>query len=160
MGPLQTIPRGGKAWGAKPLLRPDRYKRNGTLYWFSAFCPSTGKAIGKGFPNRATSSCEQFFLKQLIRRWPHGTIHLIMDNLNTHGKALKSLPAKDRRRIRPYYTPFNSSWLNLVESYFATLQRTALHNTDYKTTAQINSGLQNGMRYLNKNPKAYKWKKV
>jgi transposase len=160
MGPLQTIPRGGRAWGAKSQLRPDRYKRNGTLYWFAAFCPTTGRAIGRGYPSRATSSCEHFFLRHLVEHWPQGTLHLIMDNLNTHAKALRALPYKQRRRIRVYWTPFNSSWLNLVESYFATLQRTALHNTDYKTTAEINTGLRKGARYLNRNPKAYKWKKT
>jgi hypothetical protein len=51
-----------------------------------------------------------------------------MDNLATHQKALRELPRKLRRRISVYWTPVNSSWLNLIESYFATLQRTALHN--------------------------------
>ena len=76
-----------------------------------------------------------------------------MDNLSAHKKALRELPARVRRRIYPYYTPTNSSWLNLVESYFATLQRTALHNTDYKTPEQIEQGLHRGMLYLNENPR-------
>jgi len=42
MGPLQTIPRGGKAWASKAVRRPDRYRRAGTLQWFGAFCPTTG----------------------------------------------------------------------------------------------------------------------
>lgn len=160
MGPLQTIPRGGKAWGKRAWLRPDRYRRNGTLQWFCAFSPHTGVAVGKGFPDKSAKSCTAFWLEHMLPFWPRGAIHLVMDNLSAHKKALRELPARIKRRIRPYYTPTNSSWLNLIESYFATLERTALHNTDYKTPGEIEQGLYRGMVYLNENPRAYKWKKV
>lgn len=160
MGPLQTIPRGGKAWGKRAKLRPDRYKRNGTLQWFSAFSPHTGLAVGKGFPSKSSQCCTAFWLEHMLPFWPRGGIHLVMDNLSAHKKALRELPARVRRRIKVYYTPTNSSWLNLIESYFATLQRTALHNTDYRTPDEIEHGLQRGTQYLNENPRIYKWKKI
>jgi hypothetical protein len=53
----------------------------------------------------------------------------------------------------------NSSWLNSIESYSATLQRTALHNPDYKTPEEINQALHRGLLYLNETPRAYKGKK-
>ena len=160
MGPLQTIPRGGKAWGRQANLRPDRYKRNGTLLWFCAFNPNTGRAVGKGFPTKSAECCRAFWLKYMIPSWPRGGIHLVMDNLSSHKKAFRELPARIRRRIHVYWTPTNSSWLNLVESYFATLQRTALHNTHYRTVQEIEQGLHRGTEYLNENPRVYKWKKV
>lgn len=83
-----------------------------------------------------------------------------MDNLSTHQKALRNLPAKLRRRIKVYWTPVNSSWLNLIESYFATLKQTALQNTNFKTPEEIERGLLQGMEYLNENPRSYEWKKV
>ena len=83
-----------------------------------------------------------------------------MDNLSAHKKALRELPSRVRRRIHVYWTPTNSSWLNLVESYFATLQRTALHNTYYKSPEEIEQGLIKGVGYLNENPRPYKWKKI
>jgi len=110
MGPLQTIPRGGKAWASKAVRRPDRYRRAGTLQWFGAFCPTTG--------------------------------------LSTHPKALGQLPYRLRRRLRVYWLPTNSSWLNLIESHFSVLKRTALDNTDYRTTDEIDEGLLAGLRYL------------
>ncbi len=160
MGPLQTIPRGGQAWGKRPHLRPDRYKRNGTLQWLCAFSPHTGQAIGKGYAARDAQACKQFWEEYTLSFWPRGTIHLVMDNLSAHKKALRELPSRIRRRLRVYWTPTNSSWLNLVESYFATLQRTALHNTDYKTPDEIEQALLGGVEYLNANPRPYKWKKV
>jgi transposase len=96
----------------------------------------------------------------LLPSWPRGRIHLIMDNLQAHKKALRELPARIRRRIQVYWTPTNSSWLNLVESYFATLQRTALHNTDLRTSDEIEQSLYRATDYLNENPRAYVWKKI
>jgi hypothetical protein len=144
MGPLQTIPRGGKAWGRSAKHRPERYKRNGTLQWFCAFSPHTGIAVGEGSPTKSAECCSTFWLDHMLPSWPKGGIHLVMDNLSAHKKALRQLPARIRRRIHVYWTPTNSSWLNLVESCFATLQRTALHNADYKTPQEIEQGLHRG----------------
>ena len=160
MGPLQTIPRGGQAWGKRPYLRPDRYKRNGTLQWLCAFSPHTGQAVGKGYRSRDAETCKRFWEEHMLSSWPKGTIHLVMDNLSAHKKALRELPSRIRRRLRVYWTPTNSSWLNLAESYFATLQRTALHNTHCKTPDEIEQALLDGVEYLNENPRPYKWKKT
>jgi hypothetical protein len=88
MGPLQTIPRGDKAWGRRANLRSDRYRRNGTLQWFCAFNPNTGIAVGKGFPTKSAECCRVFWLEHMLSSWPRGGIHLVMDNLSAHKKAL------------------------------------------------------------------------
>jgi transposase len=159
-GPLQTIPRGGQAWGKKPARRPDRYCRNGTLQWFGAFCPTSGQSVGQGSSNKNADSCKRFWEGKMLPFWSKGSIHLIMDNLSAHKKALRILPYKLRRRIKVYWLPTNSSWLNLIESYFATLQTTGLDNTNYKNPEEIDRGLQKGVQYLNLNPKPYIWKKI
>ena len=160
MGPLQTIPRGGRSWGKRAAGRSDRYRRNGTLQWLCGFSPHSGKAIGKGYLTKPAETVRAFWEDYLLPYWPNGRIHLVMDNLNTHKKALRELPATIRRRVRVYWTPVNSSWLNLIESYFATLGRTALHNTDHKTVEEIEESLLRAVHYLNEHPKPYKWKKI
>jgi transposase len=160
MGPLQTIPRGGKGWGRHAHRRPDRYRRNGTLQWFGAFCPTTGLSVGKGLSSKSADDCRTFWEDYLLPFWPQGSIHLVLDNLSAHAKALRELPSRLRRRLRLYWLPTNSSWLNRIESYFATLKQTALDNTDYHTPAEIEAGLLAGVRYLNENPTVYHWTKL
>jgi len=160
MGPLQTIPRGGKAWGREARRRSDRYRRAGTLQWFGAFCPTTGLAVGKGFERKRAEDCLAFLEQYVFAFWPSGSIHLVLDNLSTHPKALNELPHRLRRRLRVYWLPTNSSWLNLIESHFSVLKRTALDNTDYRTPDEIDEGLLAGLRYLNANPTAYNWTQI
>jgi len=160
MGPLQTIPRGGKAWGERAQRRPDRYRRNGTLQWFGAFCPTTGLAVGKGFAHRAAHDCRMFWEQHMFPFWPKGSIHLVLDNLSTHAKALRELPWRLRRRLRLYWLPTNSSWLNLIEPHFGVLKRTALDNSDYGTPDEIDQALLAGVRYLNAHPTTYRWSKI
>jgi len=160
MGPLQTIPRGGKGWGRKPQRRSDRYRRAGTLQWFGAFCPTTGLAVGKGFARKRAEDCRVFFEQYLFPFWPWGSIHLVLDNLSTHPRAIRELPYRLRRRLRIYWLPTNSSWLNLIESHFSVLKRTALDNTDYRTPDEIDEGLLAGLRYLNASPTPYTWTKI
>ena len=157
LGPLQTIPRGGKSWGTRPPRRPDRYRRNGILQWLGAFCPTTGLAVGKGYAHRSAVECREFWEQYVFPTWPKGSIHLVMDNLQVHTCALRQLPTRLRRRLRIYWTPTNASWLNLAESYFSTLEETGLHNTYYRTPDEIEQGLMEAMQYLNDNPTEYQW---
>ena len=160
MGPLQTIPRGGKAWGERAQLRPDRYRRAGTLQWFGAFCPTTGLAVGKGLARNTGDNCELFWKEYMLPFWPKGSIHLVLDNRATHAKALRQLPYRLRRRLTVYWLPTNSSWLNLIEPHFGVLKRTALDNTYYRTPDEIEQGLLAGVRYLNAKPTCYTWKAI
>ncbi len=97
----------------------------------------------------------------MLPNWPQGRIHLILDNLSAHkAEPVASWAQAHSDRILFHWLPTNSSWLNLIESYFSTLARTALHNTDYKTPDDIEQGLLRGIGYLNEHPKPSKWKKV
>jgi len=160
MGPLQTIPRGGQAWGRSAAGRPDRYRRNGTLQWLGAFCPTTGLSIGKGFAHKTAAECGLFWEQYMFPFWPRGSIHLVLDNLSVHAKALRQLPSRLRRRLRLYWLPTNSSWLNLIESQFATLKHTGLDNTNYTTPEEIDAGLLAATEYLNAQPTCYRWTKI
>lgn len=96
-----------------------------------------------------------------MTHWPHGRIHLILDNLSSHkADPVRAWAETQPARIQFHWLPTNSSWLNLIESYFATLHKVSLHNTHYQTPGEIEGGLLRGIAYLNSHPKPYVWKKI
>ena len=88
----------------------------------------------------------------------HGKVYLIWDNFSSHRKALNLWDPKPPN-VEFVWTPTNASWLNLIEPWFLALEKTALHNTDLKTTAEIAENLVEGIDYLNSQKRPYQWRK-
>jgi hypothetical protein len=69
---------------------------------------------------------------------------LIWDTFSAHKRAVAYGP-----QLRPMFSyigrPTNASWLNLIEPWFLVLQKTALYNTDLKTTDAIAEKPQQGI---------------
>ena len=115
------------------LRRPDNeYKRCGTANAFCAVEPRAGKHFTLITPNR---SAPQFAraLETIIASYPHAdTIHLIMDNLNIHGrKSLTDYFGKEKgaelwSRVTVHYTPKHGSWLNQAEIEISLFARQCL----------------------------------
>ncbi len=61
-----------------------------------------------------------------------------MDNYATH----KRIEIRDwlaaNRRVQVHFTPTSGSWLNLVESSFAIIERQAIHRGTYTSVADLN----------------------
>lgn len=158
MGPLQTIPRGGRSWGYKPSLRPDRYRRRGTVQLLAAFAPHLGRGVGRPVRHKTGEAILEFLQQAVLPEFPDRTIYLVWDNLSAHKKAMR-LWQPVSPRVRFFWTPTNASWLNLIEPWFSVLERTALHNTNLKTPDEIGEHLLSGIKYLNAHPKPYRWDK-
>ncbi|MGH3849858.1 MAG: IS630 family transposase, partial [Pseudonocardiaceae bacterium] len=101
--------------------RDYEYQRCGTA---NVFCGVEPKA-GRHFPKpTATRSAAEFadYLLEIVARYPQAkTIHLVLDNLNTHNrKALgkrfgEKLGGLLWERFTVHYTPRHGSWLNQAE---------------------------------------------
>jgi transposase len=156
MGPLQTIPRGGGSWGRQAERRPDRYRRHGTLQFLAAFAPHLGHGVGRGVKHKTGEAILAFLHEVVLPEFPTGPLYLVWDNLSAHKKALRLWEPKPER-VTFVWTPTNASWLNLIEPWFAVLERTALHNTYLKTPEALEESLQRGVAYLNQHPRTYKW---
>jgi len=145
--------------GKKPARRPDRYHRSNTVQLLAAFAPHTGHAVG------VPSSCKTgevvlTFLQETVL--PHfGTDRKILyylGQLQPHKRALNLWPAAPAD-IKFFWTPTNASWLNLIEPWLLVLEKTALYNTDLKTTQAIAENPRQGIDYLNEHPRPYRWTK-
>jgi transposase len=160
MGPLATIPRGGRGWGRRPARRSDRYHKSKTIQLLAAFAPHTGQAIGIPSPNK-TGEVMLAFLQDVVlpRFGADRKVYLVWDNFSAHKRA-RSLWSTIPANIEFYWTPTNASWLNLIEPWFLVLEKTALYNTDLKTTDAIAENLKQGIDYLNSHPRPYRWTKT
>jgi transposase len=160
MGPLACIPRGGRAWGKKPARRPDRYHPSHTIQLLAAFAPHTGEAIGVPSPNKTGEVVLTFLQKTVLPRFgADRKIYVVWDNFSAHKRA-RNLWANAVPNIEFFWTPTNASWLNLIEPWFLVLEKTALYNTDLKTTDAIAENLKQGIDYLNNHPRPYRWTKT
>jgi transposase len=109
------------------------YERLGTRNIFVTVEPKAGKRRLKVTRKRKKRDFA-YALKQLVinQYQQADTIHVVMDNLNTHGK--KSLidtfgeTEADRlwSKITPHYTPTHASWLNMAEIEIGVLTRQVL----------------------------------
>jgi len=101
--------------------RDGEYERRGTANTFCVVEPKAGRHFTRATANRSATEFAKV-VGHLVGRYPKAdTIHLVMDNLNTHGgKALINFYGQQRggvlwQRITPHYTPKHGSWLNQAE---------------------------------------------
>ena len=97
------------------------YRRHGTITLFAAMNYLDGKLI-KRLEAKHTHVEWLRFLKQIDRETPKElTIHVIADNYATHKHEKVRAWLARHPRFRMHFTPTSSSWLNLVERFFADL---------------------------------------
>src|SRR6516164_5378916 len=105
----------------QPARRDYEYARCGTANVFCVVEPKTGRHQTHATKNRTAAQFARA-LKRITRRYRAArTIHLVLDNLNTHRQ--KSLTAtfgvqagrRLWRRFTVHYTPKHGSWLNPAE---------------------------------------------
>lgn len=159
MGPLATIPRGGSGWGKRPARRSDRYHKSKTIQLLAAFAPHTGQAIGITSPNKTGEVMLAFLQDAVLPQFASsGKVYLVWDNFSAHIRA-RNMWTPAPANVKFCWTPTNASWLNLIEPWFLVLEKTALYNTDLKTTEAIADHLRQGIDYLNSHPRPYQWTK-
>ena len=97
------------------------YRRHGTTSLFAALDVKTGTVIGELHRRHRSVEFEKF-LRRIDAETPAGLdIHLILDNYSTHKSPRTRRWLARHPRFHLHFTPTYSSWLNLVERWFAEL---------------------------------------
>jgi transposase len=105
----------------RPRTMTHDYVRHGTITLFAAPERMTGKLIAR---TEASHTHVEWlrFLKQIDRETPPGLdLHLIADNYATHKHPEVQAWLARHPRFAMHFMPTSSSWLNLVERFFADL---------------------------------------
>lgn len=103
-----------------PERRSHDYVRAGTTTLFAALEVATGKVIGSLHRRHRAAEFKKFLTK-VDKEVPADLVHLILDNYATHKTPAVKKWLLAHPRFHLHFTPTSSSWLNLVERWFAEL---------------------------------------
>lgn len=133
------------------------YKRNGTTCLFAALNVLEGKVIGQCY---ARHRHQEFlkFLRLLDCEFPkEKELHIIMDNYGTHKKDKVQEWLKKHPRFKQHFIPTSSSWLNLVERWFAELTQKSIRRGVFRSVADLKITIDEFIKSWNENPRPFVW---
>jgi transposase len=137
---------------------PD-YKRHGTTSLFAALDVATGTVIGE-LHRRHRSVEFRKFLDTIDDAVPADLdVHLIMDNYGTHKTAFIRAWMAKRPRFHVHFTPTSSSWLNLVERFFAALTEKQIKRGSHRSVRELESAIKQYLAVSNESPRPFVWTK-
>jgi transposase len=149
-----------------PMLpgTPERathdYKRSGTSSLYAALDITTGKVIGKLHGRHRAIEFKQF-LQAIDREVPAELdVHIVLDNSSTHKTPAIQKWLAAHPRFALHFTPTSSSWLNLVERWFAELTTKLLKRGAHRSVRDLNADIRAWIATWNDDPKPYVWTKT
>src|SRR3954449_5820841 len=122
------------------------YKRHGTSSLYAALDLSTGKVLG-ALHHRHRAIEFKKFLKLIDDAVPAELdVHLVLDNSSTHKTPAIRRWLKAHPRFVLHFTPTSSSWLNLVERWFAELPTKLLQRGTHRSVPALTATSAPGSR--------------
>jgi transposase len=143
-----------------PARASHDYIRHGVTSLFAALDTATGTVIGS---LHRRHRAEEFlkFLRTIDQRVPTDLdIHLILDNYATHKTPRVKQWLLAHPRFHLHFTPTSSSWLNLVERWFAELTRKKLQRGVYRSITELEADIRTWIQRWNADPKPFVWTKT
>jgi len=143
-----------------PQRATHDYKRAGTSSLYAALDITTGKVIGALHSRHRAIEFKQF-LATLDREVPADLdVHLVLDNSSTHKTPAIQKWLAAHPRFVLHFTPTSSSWLNLVERWFAELTNKKLRRGAHRSVRQLNTDIRVWIDTWNTNPRPFVWTKT
>lgn len=143
-----------------PQRRTHDYKRNGITNLYAALDVASGNVIANV---SARHRAEEFirFLNLVNRSVPdHLDVHLIVDNSSTHKTPAVRRWLVRHPRFTMHFTPTYSSWLNLVERWFAELTNKWLRRGTHRSVKELAASIRTWINNWNDNPQPFIWHKT
>ncbi len=142
----------------KPARPDNEYKRCGTANVFGVVEPKGGRHFTTATSDRSASQFA-YIVKHIVDYYPDArTIHLVMDNLNIHGrKSLVDCFGEQTggelwNRLTVHYTPKHGSWLNQAEIELSLYSRQCLGKRRIPSLCELRQETQVWNRKANRIP--------
>jgi transposase len=140
--------------------RTHDYVRNGVTDLFAALDVATGQVLTTTRRRHRATEFKQFLLAIDKAVPAELDVHVVLDNSSTHKTPEIHRWLLRHPRFHLHFTPTSSSWLNLVERWFAELTRRLLKRSAHKTVAALEHDLRAWTETWNDNPKPFVWHKT
>jgi transposase len=140
--------------------RTHDYVRHGVTDLFAALNLASGQVVHQTRPQHRALEFRKF-LDTINDAVPASfDVHVVLDNSSTH-----KTPAIHRWLLRHprftfHFTPTSSSWLNLVERWFAELTRKLLQRSAHRTVTALTADLDHWIETWNDDPRPFVWHKT
>jgi len=133
------------------------YKRNGTTTLFAALELLQGRVVGQCYERHRHQELMRF-LRRLDQEFPGElSLHLVMDNYGTHKHPKVRAWLKRHPRFVCHFVPTSSSWLNLVERWFAELTSKRIRRGAFSSVADLRQAIEEFLAAWNENPRPFVW---
>ena len=143
-----------------PARMSHDYQRHGTTSLFAALDVATGKVIGQMHQRHRAVEFKKF-LDQLDAQVPNDLqVHLILDNYATHKTPTIHRWLLRHPRFVLHFIPKSSSWLNLIERWFAELTTKLLRRGVHRSVHDLETDINRWLEQWNDDPRPYVWVKT
>jgi transposase len=140
--------------------RSHDYLRNGTTNLYAALDVASGNVIAD-LTDRHRAQEFIRFLNLVNRSVPEDLdVHVVVDNSSTHKTPAVHRWLLRHPRFSLHFTPTYSSWLNLVERWFAELTTKWLRRGTHRSTKELVASIRTWITNWNDDPKPFLWHKT
>ena len=133
------------------------YKRHGTTTLFAALEVLEGRVVGQCFERHRHQEFLRF-LRRLDQEFPGPVpLHLVMDNYGTHQHPKVRDWLQRHPRFVSHFVPTSSSWLNLIERWFAELTTKRVRRGSFHSVEDLEKAIAEFLAVWNEHPQPFVW---
>lgn len=133
------------------------YKRHGTTTLFAALNVLNGTVIGRCLPRHRHQEFMRFLETIDEQTEADLDLHLIVDNYATHKHPEVMAWLERHPRFHLHFTPTSSSWLNLIERFFAEITRKRIRRGAFRSVLDLEVAIYRYLTDHNEHPKPFVW---
>jgi transposase len=160
---IQALDRTAPVLPLRPGLAERRthdYVRNGTTNLYAALDVASGNVIADLTARHRAVEFRKF-LNLINRSVPAELdVHVIVDNSSTHKTPEIHRWLLRHPRFELHFTPTYSSWLNLVERWFAELTAKQLRRGTHRSPRELEDAISTWIEHWNEQPQPFVWHKT
>jgi transposase len=157
---IQALDRSQTTLPLRPGMAAARsweYERNGTIDLFAALNILDGTVVTQ-FHKRHRHQEFLIFLRTIDDSVPRELdVHVVLDNLGTHTHDDVTGWFNRHPRFKLHFIPTDTSWLNMVESWFSQLTAKQIKRNSFPNVIALTRAINEFVAEYQKNPHPFVW---